>query len=84
MWRPRMLTVGDDDFVFTGDAGDDIVLAGAGGDWVDTGQVGDDLVFGDHGFALFTIEPTEFPALEESKVSVVREVRSTDPARGWR
>ena len=75
-------TVGDDDFVFTGDSGDDIVLAGAGGDWVDTGQVGDDLVFGDHGFALFTIEPTDFPALADSKVSVVREVRSTDPAEG--
>jgi len=75
-------TIGDDDFIYTGDAGDDVVLAGAGGDWVDTGTFGDDIVFGDHGFVLFNIEDTEFPALEDSKVSVVHMVVSTDPDIG--
>ena len=75
-------TVGSADFIFTGQAGDDIVLAGAGGDWVDTGQAGDDIVISDHGWAEFNIEPTDSAVFEESKVSVVREVRSTDPAEG--
>ena len=55
--------IGDDDFIFTGEAGNDVVLAGAKNDWVDTGDTGDDIVFGDHGVAEFNIEETEFPAL---------------------
>ena len=43
--------IGDDDFIFTGEAGNDVVLAGAKNDWVDTGDTGDDIVFGDHGVA---------------------------------
>ena len=74
--------IGGDDFIFTGDAGDDTVLAGRGRDWVDTGQVGDDIVVGDHGFVDFAIEPTDEPALEDSKVSVVAQVMSTDPGTG--
>jgi len=45
---------GDADFIYTGDAGNDVVLAGVNGlaggvDWVDTGSTGNDIVIGDLG-----------------------------------